>query len=335
MDARKQNDPCGGVLALPSTVRLDAPGATAPATRSRALSAAEEAAENNSHAERERRVILHAMRVSLWVWPAFALLDVYMCLVLYPGAPLLLFAAYRAAIEAVLYAVYRIVRRRSAPLRVLRALERGAFFLAAFVIALMAIHLGGLRSAYMHGISLVCLVHAAVMPHPWRQSLVSFLPIGLIFPVVMGVAAAVSPSERAEWYSLESLAIFASHYVFVAASAVVGLASGHAVWTAQQQLYRARKLGRYRLQAPIGAGGMGEVWLAWDGVLRRNVALKFLRVGGPLTRELVRRFEREARAASQLRGPHTARIFDFGASDDGICYIVMEYLAGADLHALV
>lgn len=79
---------------------------------------------------------------------------------------------------------------------------------------------------------------------------------------------------------------------------------------------------------PIGKGGMGEVWLAWDGGLHRNVALKLLRLGDRADAEMVRRFEREARAASQLRGPHTVQIYDFGASDDGIYYLAMEYLDG-------
>jgi len=80
---------------------------------------------------------------------------------------------------------------------------------------------------------------------------------------------------------------------------------------------------------------MGEVWLAFDPILRRNVAIKLLRLtphAGPAS---IRRFEREAYATSQLQGPHTIRIFDFGASDDGIYYIAMEYLTGSNLGTLV
>jgi len=289
----------------------------------------------DSTAERERHMMRQSMRIGLWVWPSFALLDAYMCHVLYPDAPFPLFVLYRTVVELAFWGVYRATWRQDLSVRLLGYLVQLTFLLAAVGIALMAIHLGGLRSAYMHGISLVCLVYAAVRPGHWRRSLVTFLPVGLAFPIVMGAAALLSPSERAEWYSLKSLAIFAANYVFVAASSVIGMVCGHAVWTARQQLYRARKLGRYRLEAPIGTGGMGEVWLAWDAVLRRSVALKLLRVSSASTGDLVRRFEREAHAASQLRGPHAVRIYDFGASDDGICYIVMEYLCGADLHTLV
>src|SRR5690606_619937 len=96
-----------------------------------------------------------------------------------------------------------------------------------------------------------------------------------------------------------------------------------------------RRVGRYRLQAPIGRGGMGEVWLAWDQSLQRNVALKLLRMGSGAGPEMVKRFEREAQAAGRLQGEHVVRIFDFGASDDGLYYIAMEYLDGVDLATLV
>jgi serine/threonine-protein kinase len=123
--------------------------------------------------------------------------------------------------------------------------------------------------------------------------------------------------------------------VFVLTSSILGLITGHIVWSAQEQLYRARRVGRYRLQAPIGKGGMGEVWLAWDESLHRNIALKILRVGTASTPKAVRRFELEAQAAGRLRGPHIVRVFDFGASEDGLYYIAMEYLAGMSVANLI
>jgi serine/threonine-protein kinase len=128
---------------------------------------------------------------------------------------------------------------------------------------------------------------------------------------------------------------FASNYVFVIASSFIGMVSGHTMWSAQEQLYKARRVGRYRLQAPIGKGGMGDVWLAWDLSLRRNIALKILRVSAAPDSDTLKRFEREAHAAGQLRGPHVVRVFDFGASEDGLYYIAMEYLPGMDLATMV
>jgi serine/threonine-protein kinase len=285
--------------------------------------------------ELRRRNIRRAMRIGLIVWPAFALHDAYMCLALYPDAPFTLFLGYRVLVEGVLWLAYRRAMRPTASIQTLAHLQNLSFFLAAFCIALMGIHFGGTRSVYMHGISIVCLVRAAVIPEPWRRSARTFAGIGIVFPVVMGAVALFHAPLRAEWLDRTTLAVFGSNYVFVIATAVVGMWSGHAVWMAQQQVYRARRLGRYRLQAPIGKGGMGEVWLAWDQSLRRNVALKILRESGLPDIQSVQRFEREARSISRLRVPHTVQVYDFGASDDGIYYLAMEYLPGMDLYHLV
>ena len=286
-------------------------------------------------AEAQRRVVRRAMHIGIWVWPSFALLDAWMCFVAYPGAPFGLFLVYRLIGELVFVVVYRASARPAVPVERLCYGQDLAFGVAALGVALMAVHLGGIRSPYMHGISVVALVRAAVVPEAWRRSLPSYLRIGLAFPLVMGTGVALSADARAEWLTAAALTDFFSNYVFVVASSFLGMVTGNAVWSAQQQVYRARRMGRYRLQAPIGKGGMGEVWLAWDPALRRNVALKLLRMapqGGPAA---IRRFEREAYATSQLQGPHTVRIFDFGASDDGIYYIAMEYLTGANLGTLV
>jgi serine/threonine-protein kinase len=285
--------------------------------------------------ESARRTVSRAMYIGLWVWPTFTLLDVYMCFVAFPGAPFGLFMVYRVAIELLFYAVYRASLRPDAELRKLYWYLNLAYGFAALGIALMAVHLGGIRSPYMHGISVVALVRAALVPAHWRRSLNTYARIGTAFPLVMGLGALLSPTARAEWLNRESLIVFGSNYVFVLASSVLGLITGHAVWAAQEQLYRARRVGRYRLQAPIGKGGMGEVWLAWDLTLRRNVALKILRSADTPSPEAVKRFEREAHAAGQLHGPHIVQIFDFGASEDGLYYIAMEYLTGMNLATLV
>ena len=284
-----------------------------------------------------RRTVARAMRLGLYIWPTFTALDVYMCFVAYPDAPFGLFLGYRVVVSLAFYGVYRVASQPHGTMSVARLfwLQNLCYALAALTIAIMAVHLGGIRSPYMHGISIVALVRATLVPSHWRRALKTYLRIALAFPLVMGVGALASPAERAEWLSAESLIVFASNYVFVVASSFIGLVTGHIVWSAHEQLYRARRLGRYRLEAPIGRGGMGEVWLAWDQRLNREVALKILRVGTAPGPEMVRRFELEAQSAGHLRGPHVVKIFDFGASDDGLYYIAMEYLAGMNLATVV
>ena len=282
-----------------------------------------------------RHAVRRATWIGLWVWPSFALLDAYMAFVAFPSAPFPLFVLGRVLVEAVLVGVYVASRKPAFPVGLLARLQNLSFLLAAVCIALMAIPLGGLRSSYMHGISIVLLVRAVVMPDPWQRALPLFTAIALTFPAVMLAQAMLWPPARAAALEPGTLVDFGANFVFVIGSAVVGLASGHIAWAARQQLFRLRRLGRYRLQAPIGRGGMGEVWLAWDLQLRRNVALKLLRPAGIPDPSSLRRFEREAQAASQMRIPHSVQVYDFGVSDDGIHYIAMEYLSGTDLETLV
>lgn len=76
---------------------------------------------------------------------------------------------------------------------------------------------------------------------------------------------------------------------------------------------------------------MNEVWLAWDDAHERDVALKILH--DRPSEAVARRFEREAEALRALSSPHTVRVLDFGASDDGVRFLAMERLVGIDLSA--
>jgi eukaryotic-like serine/threonine-protein kinase len=90
------------------------------------------------------------------------------------------------------------------------------------------------------------------------------------------------------------------------------------------------RLGPYEVLSPLGAGGMGEVYKARDTRLDRIVAVKVLPDGGAALPEVKQRFEREARAVSALNHPHICSLFDIG-SQDGVDYLVMEYLEGETL----
>ena len=91
--------------------------------------------------------------------------------------------------------------------------------------------------------------------------------------------------------------------------------------------------GRYHVERLLGRGGMGMVYLAVQSPLDRPVALKVLRppTDPHMDPQFYSRFLREAEAAARLQHPHTITTYDFGTTDEGIPYIVMEYLEGRDL----
>jgi serine/threonine protein kinase len=94
------------------------------------------------------------------------------------------------------------------------------------------------------------------------------------------------------------------------------------------------RLGPYEILAPIGSGGMGDVYRARDTRLGREVAIKLLRAGKLANRDRTARFIQEALAASALNHPHIITIHDIG-NEAGSDFLVMEYVKGHPLDQLI
>ncbi len=91
--------------------------------------------------------------------------------------------------------------------------------------------------------------------------------------------------------------------------------------------------GRYRIERPIGEGGMGAVYLATQLSLGRNVAIKVLKTDGAPEADAVRRFQRETDVIARLQHPNIVQVVDAGAADDGTLFIAMEHLDGETVRA--
>src|SRR5215510_10588398 len=94
------------------------------------------------------------------------------------------------------------------------------------------------------------------------------------------------------------------------------------------------KLGPYEILAPIGAGGMGEVYRAKDPRLGREVAIKVLPASFSADADRLRRIEQEAKAAGILNHPNITAVYDIGSAD-GAPYVVQELLEGETLRSLL
>ena len=114
---------------------------------------------------------------------------------------------------------------------------------------------------------------------------------------------------------------------FLAKPAVESIKPSH---QDQSETLIGRELGQYRVLSRIGAGGMGEVFLAEDNRLSRKVALKILPVEFVTAPDRIRRFEREAKAASATAHPNIVSIYDIGQSQN-IHYIASEFVEGETL----
>ena len=102
--------------------------------------------------------------------------------------------------------------------------------------------------------------------------------------------------------------------------------------------------GRYRIESPLGSGGHAYVFLARQEGLDREVAVKLLKSAPALRLEdlpedklevMIKRFEHEARTISQLRDPGTITMYDYGSTQDGLFYMVTEYIQGESLKQLL
>src|SRR5574341_5872 len=114
---------------------------------------------------------------------------------------------------------------------------------------------------------------------------------------------------------------------------VLEVAARHTV-SEKGRSFAGRRIGRYQVLSPLGAGGMGEVWLARDDQLERNVALKLLPEQFTRSGAHVRRFAQEAKAASALNHPNIITIHEIGEAE-GTHYIVAEFVEGQTLRQML
>src|SRR5438046_8283973 len=93
--------------------------------------------------------------------------------------------------------------------------------------------------------------------------------------------------------------------------------------------------GKYRIEKLIKRGGMGAVYRGKHVLMEKTVAIKVLRPSLAVDDDVVARFSREAKAASRISHPHAVSVTDFGESENGIVFLVMEYLEGRTLKEII
>lgn len=177
-----------------------------------------------------------------------------------------------------------------------------------------------------------------VIPNlPWR-SLLAAIASAAAVPIIIGLGMKHSPPTSAELAPGEFFFGVVFPYLLVV---LLAYACARLLYRLGTAVRKARELGSYHLVDLIGKGGMGEVWRARHRMLARPAAIKLVRpealvsVAAQKPEMTLKRFEREAQTTAAMRSPHTIVLYDFGISDDGVFYYVMELLEGLDLDSLV
>lgn len=188
---------------------------------------------------------------------------------------------------------------------------------------------------------IIVLAYVILIPGTLRRNLViSAIAIATSIGVVEVVA--YRSGHVTELFTLaERLEYISFALLVMGVAAALATFGARALDEAQRGIEKAGDVGMYRLLGKLGAGGMGEVWQAEHRMLARPAAIKIIRrdladrVTANDARTVQLRFEREARATASLQSPHTVQLYDFGVTQEGTFFYVMEYLDGMDLADLI
>jgi serine/threonine-protein kinase len=242
----------------------------------------------------------------------------------------------------VMGAVWLVTRGAPWTMPRLGALDSASLLLGGTGLAVMAAQpVADSLSAAVLAVTVTIMARAILVPSTaMRTFLLSTgmsLPVLLVAavfhraPVPPGMVGMVAPAFFRIMPAVNTL-------LWLIIAVTLSTVASRTIYGLRRQVKEASEIGPYTLEAKIGSGGMGEVWRARHRMLIRPAAVKLIRPGSvePAERSsLLRRFEREAHATAGLRSPHTVQLYDFGVTDDGTLYYVMELLDGMDLDTLV
>ena len=222
----------------------------------------------------------------------------------------------------------------------LGALDAISFVLACGFLSLMTIEDEGQILQVLLALTVTVMVRAILMPsRPGRTLLLSAL---VFAPTVVVCIARHHPTAFLPGFSpgYQKLHMTLNTVLWSVLGTTLATIVSRVLYGLRRQVAEASELGQYLLEEKIGGGGMGEVWRARHRLLIRPAAIKLIRQQPPGAMAgdpelLIMRFEREARATAALTSPHTVQLYDFGVTEDGRLYYVMELLDGLDLETLV
>ena len=182
---------------------------------------------------------------------------------------------------------------------------------------------------------LLLFCYALFVPNSWRRAAVVLGLLGLGPILVMATAYFRLPEFAELLHHPQFRNDFYEIPLLMALNVLIATVGVATIGSLRREAFVARQLGQYRLTKLLGSGGMGQVYLAEHEMMKRPCAVKVIRPEKAGDPKNLARFEREVRATAKLSHWNSIDIFDYGRTDDGTFYYVMEFLPGHNLGELV
>jgi serine/threonine-protein kinase len=178
---------------------------------------------------------------------------------------------------------------------------------------------------------LLIFTYGMFIPNTWRRAALVTGAMALAPLLLIGSMTLAYPQVA----EVMTIIGFVQHVLVLLVAAVAAVFGTHLINTLRREVFEAKQLGQYRLIQPLGAGGMGAVYLAEHRMLKRPCAIKLIQPDQAGDPHVLARFEREVQMTARLSHWNTVEIFDYGRTDDGAFFYVMEYLPGLSLEELL
>ena len=239
-------------------------------------------------------------------------------------------------------AVWLICRSRPLPTRAIQIVEGVGLVLTGICLVVMGANLpaaAGAATTTAYSLSFVLIARAVFVPSTARHT--AWLGFALGIPLVIAVYMNFLTVDLEVWNGHGFFRKIAEERVLARSQAIqIGFAwslntllaawATRVIYGLRKDVHDARKLGQYIVEEKLGEGGMGKVYRAQHGMLKRPTAIKLLSPERNTPDDLDR-FRREVQMTAKLKHPNTVTIYDYGRTDDGTFYYAMELLDGVTL----
>jgi tRNA A-37 threonylcarbamoyl transferase component Bud32 len=247
-----------------------------------------------------------------------------------------------------LASIYRLSRGERWSLRTLRRAELWLFWSASVILCIYQFTmlrrkahvgdataaLGAMKSCVIYFFGIIIL-YGTFIPNRWQRAMKVVIPMALAPGIAPLILRLTDPDVVTISQHVATFEQVSDNILMLVLGVVTSTYGTHIINTLREEVYKARQLGQYRLKELLGKGGMGEVYLAEHQLLKRKCAIKLIRTDLQTDPSALIRFEREVRTTAKLSHPNTIDVYDYGRTDEGTFYYVMEFLPGMNLAEIV